>query len=384
MHGVCNARRTQRISLVSTIRQQKNFALDSTQRTDARAALSELPQGMSLIEAVRLARRGSDLAIERLTVDVVADRFIASRGTMKLRPASVLWYENKLRPVLAKFDGVMMDAVTRPALTEAIEGLPVSQSTKASHYRAARALWRWAKAQEPALAGRDITEGIKVTAAKTDSAGAEFLTVAEVETILRNLPPQHVPAAALLFFAGIRPQEIAGKDKPAMLWKHINFEGKTVSVEASVAKTRSRRVLQGLPETLWHWIAAALWLLKEPPNPDDQIAVSTSQQLIRAIQQAGGFWKFIDKGRGRQRKTLKEWPHDVTRHTFATFYIAAYDDPGKCALLMGHGGNPRMLYTHYLGLATKTDALKFWALRPRATEAQGKAYFEVNPPAKSP
>lgn len=354
---------------MTAFRQQKNFALDPTQRNDARAALAELPEGMTLAEAVRLAKRESGIAVQRMTVSEVAEKFLTTRMKGDLRPSSVLWYENKLRPVLTVFGESFMDGVTRPLLETVIDALKVSQSTKASHYRAARALWRWAKAQEPALAGRDITEGIKVSTTRADSDGAEFLSVEEVEMILRNLAPKHVPAAALLFFAGVRPQEVAGAGKPPMLWKHIDHEAKTVRIESAIAKTRSTRVLDGLPETLWHWIGHAPALTdkrkKKFKKAEDQpVAACTAQQLIRAMQQAGKFWLFVDKGRGRTRKTLKEWPHDVTRHTFASYHVNAFNDPGKAALLMGHGGNPRMLYTHYLGLAKKADALKFWALRP--------------------
>lgn len=271
----------------------------------------------------------------------------------------MLWYENKLKSIVGQYGAEYMDRITRPMLTALIESLPVGQSTKASHYRAARALWGWAKAQEPALVGRDVTEGIKVSAPKTDSEGASYMAVTDIEKILHGIPAKHRPAAGLLFFAGIRPQELAGHGKPAMLWKAIDPVGKTIAVEANIAKTRARRVLQGLPDAVWAWIGTP------PKDTDLPISVCTSQQLIRVLQRAGGYWHFTGKGRKRGRKTVKEWPHDGTRHSFASYHIAAFDDPGKCALLLGHGGNPRMLYTHYLGLATKAEAERFWGIRPK-------------------
>jgi len=340
------------------MRFQKNYALSIEQRDDARAALAMLPEGKTLVDAVASLLRDDGRAVARVTVREVGERFVASRRREKLRPSSVLWYENKLGCILATYGADAMDDVTREKLERLIESLPCGDSTRKSHYRAARALWRWAKAQAPALAGRDPTEGISVTAQKEDSDGAEFLSVPEVLRIMQQLPARHKSAAALLFFAGIRPEEIAGKDKPAMLWKQVDCAACTISVEASQAKTRTRRVLQELPPAVWPWLNHG--------RADEPIAASTSQQLIRAIQQAGGFWKFVDKGRGRKRKTAKAWPHDVTRHTFGTMHVNAFNDPGKAALLMGHGGNPRMLYTHYLGLATKADALAYWQILPPA------------------
>ena len=349
---------------MTAFRQQKNFALDPDQRRDAREALAKLPDGMTLEEAVRLATRSSGQAVDRKTVRQVAELFIQSRYDDNLRGASVTWYESKLKPIVGQFGADLMDQVTRQRLEAFVSGMrhlrkdaAVSASTKAAHYRAARALWRWAKAQEPALAGRDATEGIRVSAPKQDSTGAEFLTVEEVQTILTNLDARHRPAAALLLFAGIRPQEIAGFGKPPILWRNIDVAGKTIAIEEAIAKTRTRRVLQGLPDAVWAWLGAQ-------GAAESPVSVCTAQQLIRVIQQAGKFSVFKGKGRARAIKTLKPWPHDVTRHTFASYHIAAFDDPGKCALLLGHGGNPRMLYTHYLGLAKREEAVKFWGLRP--------------------
>lgn len=348
------------IPSVTAFRQQKNFALDGAQRQDARAALSQLPEGMTLEDAVRLAKLGASFAGERVTMADATSRFLHSRTDHKLRGATLVWYESKLKPILTILGDRHMDAITRTHLQDVIGSLPnTAAATKAAHLRAVRALWRWAKGQAPALVGKDVTEGMAYATSKTDSDGAEFLSVADVTKILHGLPAKHLPAVSLLIFAGIRPQELAGAGKPPMLWRHIDCERKTVRVESKISKTRQARVLEGLPDAFWAWLG-------KPGEPEAPIATAAAQQIIRRIQRAGGFWAFASKGRKgiRARKTFREWPHDATRHTFATYHLNHFDDPGRTALLLGHGGNPRMLYTHYRGLTNKADAAAFWALRP--------------------
>jgi integrase len=68
--------------------------------------------------------------------------------------------------------------------------------------------------------------------------------------------------------------------------------------------------------------------------------------------------------KGREVLGLEKWPPDVLRHTFATYHVAAFNDPGKTSLLLGHEGNPSLLHRHYRGLATQAEAIKFWNLRP--------------------
>jgi len=49
--------------------------------------------------------------------------------------------------------------------------------------------------------------------------------------------------------------------------------------------------------------------------------------------------------------------------------VAAFNDIGKLALQMGN--SPQVIHSAYKGLVTKTDAERFFALRP-AADAAGK------------
>ncbi len=345
--------------LVSKIRQR--WALSPEQKLDAREALRLLDgTGLTLTDAAQRAAAGR-MAVQRVTFAQAADRFMLELVRKKARSATLRWYENKLSSMLEALGPQMMDAIARSDILGIGDGQQVTDATRASYYRAVRAVWRWAKRQEPPMVGADVTEGLPTTARRSEGKVTGILTVPDVEKIL-TCSGKHRSALALMLFAGLRPQEIWGFNKPPLLWKHILTDEKIIRVPADIAKTRKARVIEGLPPAIWRWL--------QPGNPDENVSQASSQWLIRSAQLAGGF---SIKQTG-QHRVLRPWPHDATRHSFATYALAFTGDPGRVSLWLGHEGNPRMLYTHYRGLTTKAEATRYFSLSPAA----------IKPPAAPP
>lgn len=316
-----------------------DFALSPQQRADAREALQMLQgTGVSLTEAVRRALQGKR-ALCRVTVSEAIERFILSRLNNEKRARTVEWYEAKLKILSAAFGKEMIDSVDRPALLAWFTKMTGGAGSRAGMVRACRALWRWCIAHEPQLATLDATAGMKGTSPSSQGE-AEFLTVEEVAAILANAG-RYQSALAIMLFGAVRPEEMAGRSKPPLLWKHVNVEEKMIRISADTAKTGKPRIIEGLPETVWAWL--------KPGDDNKPVSPGRTRQALELAQAA------IKR---------PNWPHDATRHTFATYALAFTGDAGKVSTWLGHEGRPTMLHRHYRGLATKADAEKFWALRP--------------------
>ena len=328
-------------------------ALTPPEKTDAREALRLIAgTGLTLTDCARRALFDRS-AIHRVSLNTAADRFTLQLVKTKVRGSTIRWYDNKLSPMLAALGERMMDDITRADILAVGSALDVSESTRASYYRAIRAVWRWARNSDPPLAGADVTNGLPTTPPRADAAEIGILSIDDTAAILAGAG-QHRSALALMLFAGLRPQELWGIDKPPLCWKHILCDERLIRVPAEIAKTRRPRIIEGLPDALWAWL--------EPGPVEANVTNSSSQWVIRVAQLAAGF---SEKQKGVHR-VLRPWPHDATRHSFATYALALTGDPGRVALWLGHEGNPRMLYTHYRGLATKAEAEKYFALRPSA------------------
>lgn len=316
-----------------------DFALSTVQRMDARAAIRLLEgSGMTLEEAARRALSGRR-GVKRTTIADAIDLFVRSRLSNGKRSATVDWYDAKLKRFGLEFGARNFDDVDRAAISEWLNGLELSIGTRAGIARAIRALWKWGIRHEPPLVGADATVGLQTTA-PANSGEAEFLTVEEVESILANAGPYR-SALAILLFSGVRPEELAGQGKPPLLWKHVRVAERFIRVPAEIAKTAKPRTIEQLPDTVWNWI--------EPRADNEPISPGRSRQAIEKAQAA------IKR---------EKWPHDGTRHTFATYALAFTADAGKVAFWLGHEGNPTMLHRHYRGLATHSEAKKFFALKP--------------------
>jgi hypothetical protein len=60
-------------------------------------------------------------------------------------------------------------------------------------------------------------------------------------------------------------------------------------------------------------------------------------------------------------------PRNWARHSFATFHLEEFQDPGKTSMQLGHRGGPELLHLRYAGAATEAEAHDFWAIRPATT-----------------
>ena len=316
---------------------RSDFALSPQQRADARVALGILAgTGFTLEQAARMAITGRR-ALERVTVATAAERFLANRMAAGLRGRSLDWYEDKIRLVVAKFGARLMDDVSRGDIVAWLPTVSKAKGSQAAAARAARALWRWSAIQDPALVGVNVCTDLP-TSSSTNHGDAPFLAPAIVGRILETAGPYR-SALALLFFAGIRPDEMAGKGKPRLAWSAVDPVARLIRISGDIAKTTKPRIIEGLPETVWSWI--------EPGEPTDPISRGlTREALLRA------------------KTIVADWPHDATRHTFATYALAFTADPGRVSVWLGHEGNPALLHRTYRGLATKAVAEQFWALRP--------------------
>lgn len=323
--------------MTSFFRARKDRALSAVERSDARAALALLQgSGLSLEAAVRRALEGR-AALRRITVEDATEKFLRAR-LGDCRDTTWGFYETKLQAVRDTFGTRQMDEVSRADFREWLAAMQVTPTTRAGYVRAARALWRWAARQEPPLAGPSPTEGLSGTVpAKGDTIG--FLTVAEVAGILEK-PSAWRSCLALMLFAGLRVDEVAGEGKPPLLWRSINVSEKTIRVPGECSKTGRARLLQGLPPTVWAWL--------QPQADEVRICPGQSENAVRWCQP----------------RLARKWPKNALRHTFATYAVALTGEPDRVAGWLGHEGGSRLLHGHYAGLARKAEAEAFFALRP--------------------
>ena len=64
------------------------------------------------------------------------------------------------------------------------------------------------------------------------------------------------------------------------------------------------------------------------------------------------------------KPTLGRWPQNALRHSHASYAVASGVPLESLLFEFGHAGNPTLLRQHYVGRASKKQALEFFAIRP--------------------
>lgn len=320
-------------AMAAALNNHGRAALELSQREllDATEALRLLKGRASLVRAaedwVRRNPEGRSLSLARACAGYLRNMMRHGR-----RPLSVLY----MRQHFARFVRAFGWKTPFAALTDAdfanwVKSLNLSPRNERKYLQAARMLLNF-------VAGRKRE---KLT---HDQKPPAIFSPAVVEKIMRaadKTAPDFVPALALLFFAGLRPDEVK-----RTTWDAIDFDNNVVRVTAEASKVRQARAIE-MTDNLRAWL--------------------TTSARRRGMLVKNNSWYRDQREAVMKAAGLTRWPVDVARHSFATFDYALHQNAAATAAKLGHFGSLDMFARHYKGVATRREAEAFFAIRPRAS-----------------
>jgi hypothetical protein len=142
---------------------------------------------------------------------------------------------------------------------------------------------------------------------------------------------------ALALFAGIRP---GTEGELYKLAKHpdrdrlIDLKRGIVSIPPEVSKTRKKRQIVIRP-------ALRAWLEATEP----EIIPTNADRLLREMRKRHGL------------------THDILRHSFISFHVAAFRSVGDAAIEAGN--TEAVIKEHYLKIASAAQGKAFWRIAPK-------------------
>ncbi len=174
----------------------------------------------------------------------------------------------------------------------------------------------------------------------------ETAAAAEPESIDANL----LPMLAIGGIAGLRTAELL-----RLTWEDTRRTEGHIVVTAGKSKTRQRRLVEIVP-------AMARW-----PAPFAELTgriwagheVTFQQHFGKDCDQAGY------KSKTGHKVIVKRKANGL-RHAFCTYHFAAHNNENLTAQQAGN--SPAMIHAHDKGLATKTEAEKWFAVAPLSKE----------------
>jgi len=181
-----------------------------------------------------------------------------------------------------------------------------------------------------------------VTKIKLDGTGEPArLSIWKTARLMRDAETRHEGKLARYFalalFAGIRP---GPEGELYKLAKHperdrlIDLKRGIITIPPEVSKTRQKRQIVIRP-------ALRAWL--EATGPE--ILPTNSDRFLKEMRKRHGL------------------THDVLRHSFISFHVAAFRSVGDAALEAGNSEG--VIKKHYLNLASVTQGNAFWRIAPK-------------------
>ena len=196
-----------------------------------------------------------------------------------------------------------------------------------------------------------------IKALKVPRTDVSPFNVAEVERVITAAPDEYKCYFITRFFTGLRTGEVDG-----LMWKDIDFENKTLSVNQSVVLGE----LSGL-KTLGSYrtvslidrVIDALLEHKAKVGTENQF-VFTNDKGSHLNQQAVTrqvWYPTLEKAGLKKRNPYQ------TRHTYATLLLASGESPEWIANQMGHTTTTMLfrVYSRYVPNLTRDDGSAFEA-----------------------
>ena len=315
------------------------------------------PYGASLMDAVKHyvahleSRRGG------VPLSQAIEELLLNRRSAEVSPR----YVNDLRLRLGRFHAAFPDASTRSITTANIgsflEGLGVAASTANTFRRDLRTLFEFAVER-----GYVEVNPVRVKPIKCKDAKIEILSVDQTARLLKSCDSDTLPSVAIAAFCGLRQAEIERLD-----WSKVDLDEKIITVDADIAKTGSRRVVD-IPDCAIKWLA---------PHAKDRgkIMPAEFRILFDRVRVRAGFKPSFDQRRDAAlqslligKSKLQPWPANCLRHSAISYRLAQCKDIGQVATVAGN--SPSIIKSHYLELVKPSAADAYFKITPATADGK--------------
>ncbi len=310
------------------------LALPLEVRQDAAKAYALLaPSGVSLLQAAEYYRQHVLAFREAPLIEEIVKRLLEDAKRNDRRERTIAELKFRLEAFRDDFEGRRLSDITVDELKEWVDDDEWSPRTRINYLTKVSQLFNYALRH--GWADSNIADRVERPTAEDKEPG--IFTLDQVAQLLEHAPRFHLlPYFAIGLFAGLRSAELMRLD-----WSAVHLEGGSIVVGAQVAKKRSRRVVEISP-VLKAWLAPVV--KKSGPIVEE----ATFRENLDALRKEVG---------------MQEWPHNGLRHSFASYHLGAFGDALKTATLLGHK-DPGVVHNHYKALVQKSEAARFWDLRP--------------------
>jgi integrase len=319
----------QRIATAIHNQRASQLKLDAVDAEAYLACMKLLPEGMTLVEAVKRGVR--ELTTNPSTAREAYERMMEAKEGEELSASWINSIKTRLKPFLEEFGERQIATISTPQLDAFLQKRDEALRTRNNRRDALVQMFNFARKQ--GILPRGVkTEAEHTARPKERPKETEIFAIEEIEALFTHALDKHVPYLAIGCFAGIRTEEIR-----RLRWEDFDWEDKMITIEAKKAKTKATRHVPILPA-----LAHALKAHRRDDGP-----------AIRG--------KVHDFGSAIAKRAGISWKKNGLRHSFASYRLPILKDPAKVAMEMGNSAE--IVFRNYHRLVKPSEAKLFWKIR---------------------
>jgi integrase len=291
------------------------------------------PHSVRIDDAINAHATAIEQRKRSVTVNKLIDEFIENRRAKRKSEIYIRDLTIRLRRFKSSMGDRITEEITSGDVDHWIQSLDVGAQSQNNFRAVLSAMWTFAVRR--GYATTNVIQLVDKTSVVRDHIPT--FSIEQLTRLFSAAAPEYLPVLAIGAFAGLRPEEIA-----KLTWEDLDFNERTIRVNASAAKTRKKRFAE-ISDNLAAW-------LKPYAGCTGPVAPRNLQKLRRATMKAA---------------QIEKWPPDVLRHSFASAHYAFHRDPARTAIILGHR-DQNMLLTHYRDLMKRSEATRYWQVAPQS------------------
>jgi integrase len=318
--------------------------LSPVERADSQKALSILKDhpDVSLTDLAKayvalVATRTASRPLDEFVVEYEAS-ILRRVESGQLKDGSLKAIKETFVKLKAEFGSRILSDISSLDIERWLDRMPVGLRTKKRHR--AYALQIFNAARRAKLISENPVADVGYKGRKNDAEEISVLLPEQLQRLFVCADPEVRPLYAIAAFAGVRWNEIE-----QLTWEDIKED--EIVISARIAKTRSRRIIPIRP-------ALAAFLTERGTGSLLPLIYSARRPSVRRLD-------FL-RARAEKEAGLYPWPRNACRHSFISYALALENDENRIAVESGN--TPDIIHTNYRALVTRSEAEKFWAIRP--------------------
>lgn len=295
-------------------------------------------KGHSVLDAAKYYMRHYDPARPRKPLRELAEEFLESRRAAGVSDRYLNLSEYTLRSLSDAFRSATLDDLEAGALERWMEGRTHLSNRSRNTYRVVLVCFGNFLKKRGYLPSDKPSVFQGVCAWRDEIKPVTVFTPDEMRAMLNRAEEHVLPYIALGAFAGLRSAEIGRLD-----WQHIRFERGFIECEASMTKTRQRRLVP-ISENLRAWL--------------QPLAPASGKIVLHA--------SIAEAAMSMARKAGVKWKKNALRHSYISYRLALVPDTARVALECGN--SPNVIFKHYRELVAPEQAQEWFDILPTADD----------------